>query len=745
MSAHLWTAKTRAGGARQVALLRQLARLYGVAPAYEDIQGRRQQPSPEGLLAVMRAWGAPLIGISDVPRALEDRRFALWARRVEPVAVGWDGGPINLELRLPRREADRVVHCALQFESGEVRNWSCDLRRVPTRAGPSRRRDRYVLKNVALPGQLPCGYHRLSIDLPGGPAEALIISAPAKAFEPASGSGSKGKPWGLFLPLYALWSERSWGSGDFSDLETLLRWTNELGGTAVAILPVLATFLTEPFDPSPYAPASRLFWNEFYLDVARVPEVAQCQSARALLASAEVQKEIADFRQSRLVDYRRGMALKRRILETVARCFFQSMMPDRPGSVQPEENRRDAFHRFLSAHPRAEDYARFRAACEHQHSAWPLWRAPLRDGRLQEGDYDERARQYHLYVQWLAQEQIERTSREARQKGTGLCLDLPLGFHPAGYDVWRWRETFVQGVSAGAPPDTFFTKGQVWSFPPFHPEALRQQGYAYFIECLRHQLKHASMLRIDHVMGFHRLFWIPEGVEASEGTYVHYQAEEFYAISSLESHRHKSWIVGENLGTVPPYVNPALALHNIKGMYVMQYELSPRRKLRPIPRDCVASLNTHDTPAFAGFWQGLDIEDQRELGLVSQAGAESGHKTRKQQRRALSRFLAAQGWLKDSAGSPKSVLRASLEFLSSSESCFVLVNLEDLWLETQPQNVPGTGVERPNWRRKASYSLETFCRIRDVISPLMKVNKLRENNHDGQLSRRSQLKKRAGR
>src|SRR3990172_6909058 len=233
------------------------------------------------------------------------------------------------------------------------------------------------------------------------------------------------------------------------------------------------------------------------------------------------------------------------------------------------------FGGLVAGHPEVEDYARFRATGERQRAPWPSWSRPLCDGVLTEGDYDERARRYHLYVQWVAREQIRVLSEHSRRAGVNLYLDLPLGVHPHSYDVWREREAFVLGVSGGAPPDVVFTQGQDWGFPPLHPEAIREQGYRYVIAYLRHQLQHTTLLRIDHVMGLHRLFWIPKGLEARDGVCVRYPAEELYAIFCLESHRHRASIVGENLGTVPAYVNSAMARHNLHRMYVLQYELDP--------------------------------------------------------------------------------------------------------------------------------------------------------------------------
>jgi 4-alpha-glucanotransferase len=310
---------------------------------------------------------------------------------------------------------------------------------------------------------------------------------------------------------------------------------------------------------------------------------------------------------------------------------------------------------------------------------------------------------YHLYVQWLASEQIEALSKEAGNKGLQLYFDLPLGVHPDGYDVWRERRLFALGVSAGAPPDAVFTTGQNWHFPPLHPERMREEGYRYIIACLRHHLRQGKILRIDHVMGLHRLFWIPDGMDASQGVYVRYPSDELYAILSLESHRHQAVLVGEDLGTVPPEVRPAMRRHGLYRMYVAQYEAvtNHRRALRPIPANCIASLNTHDMSPFAAFWQGLD------------------------NREAVVTFLRDNGWLKEPMADTSAILRAFLAFLSASRAWGLLVNLEDLWLETRPQNIPGTSKEYPNWQRKAGYSFEAFCQMPQVIDTLKIIDHLR--------------------
>jgi 4-alpha-glucanotransferase len=437
--------------------------------------------------------------------------------------------------------------------------------------------------------------------------------------------------------------------------------------------------------------------------------MARCPEALALAEATEFRNEIEALRGQRLVDYRRLMALKRVVLEKLAKSL-----------TTESGERRQAFEGFVREHDGLLDYARFRATVESRGETWPNWPDPLRDGVLGEGDYSIEAEHYHAYVQWLADEQLQHLSRRTREKGLRLYLDLPLGVHPDGYDTWRERDLFVAGVAAGAPPDALFHQGQDWGFPPLHPQKMREQGYRYPIAYLNHHMKYADILRVDHVMGLHHLFWVPNGMRATEGVYVRYPSDEMYAILSVESHKHQCLIVGENLGTVPPYVNDAMARHNVHGLYVTQYEvpLDPDAGVRDIPPAAVASLNTHDMPPFSGFWQGLEIERWHALGLITEAEAKTRTEDRHTAKRSLARFLVQQGYLKGDLGDIGLVYKACLSFLADSPARMLLVNMEDLWLETEQQNVPGVVEGHPNWQRKARHDFDTFSKMPEVVELL---------------------------
>lgn len=323
-------------------------------------------------------------------------------------------------------------------------------------------------------------------------------------------------------------------------------------------------------------------------------------------------------------------------------------------------------------------------------------------------------------MQWLCHEQLSGVEELASDRGVQLYLDLPLGVHYNSYDVWRERECFALDAAGGAPPDALFAGGQDWGFPPLHPEQSRSQGHRYYIGALRNYMRYAHILRVEHVMGMHRLYWVPNGFSAKQGVHVHYPAGELYAILCLESHRNRCWVIGENLGTVPSYVNVALQTRGLHSMYVGPFSLTgdPAQPLAPPPDGSLAGMNTHDTPTFAGYSAGRDIEDLIDLGLLDRTEAEHQMEWRWEALDTLAGYCRRQGWIGQGSPAPEELLAACLKYLGRSQAEMVLVNLEDLWGETDPQNVPGTWRERPNWRRRARLTLEEFTaspEVRDTL------------------------------
>lgn len=713
------------GTASSFGQLRSLARAYGIQTSYIDMSGHEQDASPETLRALLATFGVPAGGPQEIGRSWQESRIRVWRRWIEPIIVTWDAKPIRFEVRLPASFESRPLGCQLKLEDGTIRNHTIDLSRTRRVRAVEVDRQPVLAKQITLP-ELPFGYHQLEIATADCVWQSMIIAAPTQSYAPPGWR----KTWGVFLPMYALHSEKSWGAGNFSDGKALSEWTASLGGGVVATLPLMAAFLDGSVcEPSPYSPASRLFWNEFYLDVTLIPEFRRCGAAQRLVGSIPFQNQLHQFRHSSIIDYLPEMAARRKVLELLAESFFAST----------DAIRHRGLGRFLRERPKVEDYARFRAVCEKANASWQTWPARLRDGHLRSADYEERVKRYHLYVQFVAQQQMDSLIRSCQAQGVSLCLDLPLGVHPDGYDVWRHREAFALGATTGAPPDAFFTKGQNWGFAPLHPERVREQRYRYVLDFLRFQMRHTGLLRIDHVMGLHRLYWIPKGFSAREGAYVRYREEELHALLSLESHRLRTMLVGENLGTVPRTVHSGMRRHRLRQLYVLQYEQKPDPQwpLRAPPADSVASLNTHDMPMFAAHWRGLDIADRAALGLLKRSHPAKERARRQQMNENLVLFLVRHGFLKRGSRGVSTVLRACLEFLSASRAEIVLANLEDFWGETQPQNVPGTSGERPNWRRKARLTLEQIMRTPELVETLRRIDSLRRKRAHGTVTEKT--------
>jgi 4-alpha-glucanotransferase len=699
-----------------VAQLHHLAGLYGLKTSYQDMNGVTVPALEETLLAVLKAMGAPVNSPRDIPSAIREKTQSYWQKPIEPVIIVRDNQPTSINLRLPVSVADSLITGQLELENTERRKLDWPPVKTSIIATQDAEGVKYVTAKLSLPEKIPSGYHHLNVEIRGKVSTALIISAPSQACSPTNNTE---KIWGVFLPLYSLQTCDNWGAGSYSDLETLIKWINSLGGRMVGTLPLLASFLDSKFGPGPYLPASRFFWNEFYVDINRVPELRLCPEAQAMVQSDSFQAEISAFRNAPRVEYRPQMEIKRKILERLANCFFSR-----------KSERYAEFARFVGSHPHTEDYARFRAAGELKGIFWEDWTPSMKEGRLESGDYSEQTLQYYLYSQWICHEQVLNLAREFKNSNSYLYLDFPVGVHPYSYDVWRYLKSFIQELNVGAPPDPVFTSGQNWSFPPAHPEKMREQGYDYLINSLRHQLECATILRIDHMMGFHRLYCVPKGMENSQGLYLTYPAEELYAILSLESCRHNAIIIGEDLGIVPPEVRPMMQKNGIFRMFIGQYELVTENRLGHIPAYSVAALNTHDMFPFASFWEEKDVTARRQLKLIKSEEIPAELDLRRRIKSVLIGVLQDRGLSIDISADTGSVLKAVLSLMASSPAFAFQINLEDLWLEMQPQNIPSTN--RPeNWSQKARYSFEEFSHSSHIRNILWEVDRLRKGGELG--------------
>lgn len=493
--------------------------------------------------------------------------------------------------------------------------------------------------------RLPIGYHQIHVS--GVESSTLVISAPAHAHPAPTRS------LGLFAPTYSLRPDPGdIGIGHLGTLDTL----GELGAAAdvsiIGTLPLLATF---PDQPSPYAPASRRAWNELLIDLSRAPGWVPAD-------------DFAPPRDPLWVDYERVGPVIRGALARYAATVRAT-----PGLWSKVESSSDAETRT---------YAKFRATADAHGRNWRAWPNSAEPSPERET--------YHLVTQWLATSQLADLGGKMADRGQMLYLDLPVGCHPDGYDVWGQPEIYAP-ASVGAPPDTLFAGGQDWGLPAVIPRLSRRTGHSSFIKALRHQMQIAGLLRIDHVMGLYRSWWVPHGAAATSGAYVLQPSAELFAIVCLESVRNQTAIVGENLGTVPPEITAALHRHRLLGMRVAEEGI-----IDPT-REELITLSTHDTPPFAAWWHGTDITDMDAPGPFDAERAAAEKAARIRAKTMLEERFASKG--------TAATLDAIHRWMAASPAPIALVSLDDLLGETRRHNIPGTNTERPNWRTRAAQTL----------------------------------------
>lgn len=694
----------------ELAELRRLARLYQIQTEYTDLASRRIEAGPDSVLAALNGLGAEITSVADAGSALRQREHALWNWHLEPVIVAWDGALPGIELRAPALDATGEIELEIFFEGGGARSYRWFAAEAAVGLRHTVGRAEYVALRLGMNLQAPPGYHEVRVRAGGREMRSLVISAPRRAYSPV-----EERSWGVFLPLYSLHSRRSWGIGDFTDLEALVGWATLRGASFVGTLPLLPAFLDTPFEPSPYMPVSRLFWNEIFIDPESVVTGLTGGGGEDDVVPAATVEAARRLNAREPVPHREVMTLKRRVLEQLTRLSSQG----------PAAN--EAGRGLRVSRPALDDYAAFRAAVERQSPSWRAWPERQRRGSLLPEDYDAATADYYAFAQTVAGEQIARLSQAARARGARLYLDLPVGVHPDGYDAWRYQKQFVEHMSVGAPPDLLAPDGQDWGFAPLNPDAQRRSGYEYVRAYLRHHLSAAGILRIDHAIGLHRLFWIPRGASGRDGVFVRQHSDELYAILSLESQRHEAVIVGENLGLVPPEVNEGLAEHGVSGMYVQLFEFTgdAEQPAKTPPRESIASFSTHDLPTFAAYWTDADLAERQRIGLMDAETEQRTMSERLLEKKALAAHLRGRGLIGDEA-SEVDVYRGATRLLAESEARRVLLNLEDLWGETRAQNLPGTMADQhTNWTHRARYALEELSSIDDITSTLAMMRKTR--------------------
>ncbi|MDQ1488467.1 MAG: 4-alpha-glucanotransferase [Actinomycetota bacterium] len=625
---------------------------WGISMGYHDVAGHWREVPPETLTAIRRAMGVsevPAAGAGDDPdggpappgtSAHDDPVVAFRPGRAPAEVTA--GGPWELHTE---------DGATIPLGSGSVDSGSLG-------------------SGAVLPPDLPLGYHRLR--RVGDGWERLLIVSPGRCHLPPDL-----RTWGWAAQLYATRSRESWGMGDLADLRRLAQWSQRLGAGMCLLNPLHATVPDFP-QASPYYPSSRCFRNPLYLRIEELPGAGDA----AGMGSFDLDALAAEGRAlnaDRRIDRDRVWKLKSTALEHLWRRF----------SAAGGDPAFDAFRA-----EQGEALAGFATHCalsERFPGAWADWPEEYRRpdspavARFA-SDHADRVG-FHCWLQWLTESQLA-----AAGAGLDLMQDLAVGVDPGGADAWLWQDTMALGMRVGAPPDEFNTRGQDWSLPPFDPWRLRLARYDPWIRTVRAGLRAAGGIRVDHVMGLFRLWWIPVGASPADGAYVRYRYEEMLDILALESHRAGAYVVGEDLGTVEDFVR-----HELHDRGVLSYRLLWFEPQRPpeFPRQALAAVTTHDLPTIAGMWTGADLAEGHALGLEpNEEGA-----------RAIREKLADWSGSPDDAD-PAEVVVNTHRLLAQAPSMILTATLDDAAVVEERPNVPGTVDERPNWSMALPVPLE---------------------------------------
>jgi 4-alpha-glucanotransferase len=666
-----------------------LCRELGVATEFWDWQGRHSFVPRATLVSVLAALG---VNARDPSAALSARRHERLRRMLPPSLVVRSGAPARFGVHVP---VGRDAEVWVELEAGGVRT---DVSAVPgaePQVATLHHGGEVAELTWQLPADLPLGWHSLRVRLAGGgekrSGRCVLVVVPGRLQLPDP--VDQHRLWGWTTQLYALRSRRSWGIGDLVDLADLAAWSGRtLDAGFVVVNPLHATEPVSPIEPSPYLPTSRRFASPLYLRIEAIPEYSYLGPAERArideLAVVTASQNLTDD----LLDRDALWTAKRAALELVY-------------EVVRSPGREAAYRSFVEAEGRAlRDFATWCALAEVHGTHWSTWPPELQRpetpavaaaSRELAGRVD-----FHSWLQWLLDEQRAAAARSAADAGMplGIVHDLAVGVHAEGADSWALQRVLAKGMSVGAPPDEFNQRGQVWSQPPLQPNRLAEAGYLPYRDVVRSICRYAGGVRVDHVMGLFRLWWVPEGRPANEGTYVRYDHEAMVGILALEAQRAGAVVIGEDLGTVEPWVREHMRERGMLGTSVLWFERDRDGPLAPQRwrRLCLATVDTHDLPPVGSYLKGEHLRLADRLGLLTQPYEQIAQAHARSVEEWLE--LLRQLRLLRPNATEREVMVALHRFLARTPALLVGVSVADAVGDRRPVNLPGTIDEYPNWR-----------------------------------------------
>ncbi|MGO0575035.1 4-alpha-glucanotransferase [Ornithinimicrobium panacihumi] len=667
--------------------LSELAAAHGVATEFWDWQGRHTQVPAETVLSVLAALGVAAGSEEEIEASLAAAEKAPWTRVLPPVVVAVEGTAPEVPVHLAKGTA---FDARLVLEDGGVQ----ELDALPGRETREVGGVEAVRIQLDLPEDLPLGWHSVQVRVGDARRTMPLVVTPAAIALPEALAGEGAQSWGLMTQLYAMRSTESWGMGDLADLGDAGAWAAGLGADFVLVNPLHAAEPVPPIEPSPYLPTSRRFVSPLYIRVEDVPEVAYLSAAERQL----VEWHADDARRYLDLEFleRDAVWLAK---EAALRMIFKQRRSLR---------RQRSFNAYVEREGQGlVDYATWCALCQVHGTWWRQWPEELQDPRSREVEaFREKMSEeveFHCWLQWILDDQLGRVQRDLLDTGMalGVISDLAVGVHPDGADAWGLGDALARGVTVGAPADQYNQLGQDWSQPPWRPDKLAELGYAPYRDMVRAALRDSGGLRVDHVIGLFRLWWIPQGAKPFQGTYVRYDHDAMIGILLLEAHRAGAVVVGEDLGTVEPWVRDYLASRGVMGTSIMWFErnwdtdgsLVDPEEYREL---CLATVTTHDLPPTAGYLEGVHVELRHRLGLLERS-LEEEQATDEKSRQEVLDDLVRRGLLREGASVPEQVESLHV-FLTRTPAKLLGVSVSDLAGDKRVINQPGTDEEYPNWR-----------------------------------------------
>lgn len=674
--------------ASNIDALRTLADRNGVSTFFWDWYGQKKDVSAESLLAVLHSLGVAVdeeSTVEEVAAALEETENRAWRRILPPTIVAREGAPREFPVHVPDGSWVRVAWIGEDGTNGECSQLD---RWVAPREVDGELIGRATFE---VPGTLPAGWHRVTATLEGGRvASTTLLVAPNVL---GGGPLDDGKRrWGVAAQLYSTRSSASWGLGDAEDLADLAAVCADRGADFVLINPIHASSPIAPMENSPYLPVSRRWINPIYIRPEAIREYAGVTpEARKAIEELRLEANAAGTADA-LIDRDRTWEAKRKALEMVF-------------AVTRSYHREVEFRSFIAEGATSlNDFALWCALVEANESDLlpdEVGSAQAPSAEQARLELAERV-EFWQWCQWIAAEQMRGAQAVAKRVGMdiGVMADLAVGVHSKGSELWSSKDLFAAGMTVGAPPDMYSQQGQNWSEPPWSPRSLAESGYAALRDMVRAALANAGAIRIDHILGLFRLWWIPEGKSAGEGTYVYYDHEAMVGTILLEAQRAGAVVIGEDLGTVEPWVRDYLRERGILGTSILWFEKDEGGwPLHPdaYRSECLAAVTTHDLPPTAGYIQGIQTTLRNELGLLVQDVEEVRAADRLELEQVTAR-LREYGLIASAEPTERELVEALHAYVAKTPARLVVASLVDAVGDRRPQNLPGTYLEYPNWR-----------------------------------------------